>query len=508
MPLDIHSPDLTLGIAGAGAMGRGIAQIAAQAGLRVLIFDLQAGAAAAARDTIAATLSGLAAKGKIAQAAADAAAARIEAAAALEAFAPCHVVIEAIVEKLEAKRQLFTALESIVGEDCILASNTSSLSVTEIAAACHKPGRVAGYHFFNPVPLMKVVEVIDALLTEPWAGEALTGLARRMGHTPVRAKDTPGFIVNHAGRGYVTEALRLLGENVAGFYEIDRILREAAGFRMGPFELLDLTGLDVSHPVMESIYHQYYQEPRYRPSALAAQRLAGGVLGRKSGRGFYAYPDGRQQAMPVLPVPAARPARVWVSGARPEFAAAVRDLVRQLGGTLDESQSPQDGVLCVVTPLGEDATVCAAREGLDAARTVAIDALVGLDKRRTLMTTPLTSAAMREAAHGLFASDGVPVSLIRDSAGCVTQRVLAHIVNIGCDIAQQGIATPEDIDRAVTLGLGYPKGPLALGDALGARTVLTILENLQAVSGDPRYRPSPWLKRRALLDASLLTPET
>ena len=496
-----------VGVIGAGAMGRGIAQIAAQAGLRVLIFDLQAGAAAAARDTIAATLSGLAAKGKIAQAAADAAAARIEAAAALEAFAPCHVVIEAIVEKLEAKRQLFTALENIVGEDCILASNTSSLSVTEIAAACHKPGRVAGYHFFNPVPLMKVVEVIDALLTEPWAGEALTGLARRMGHTPVRAKDTPGFIVNHAGRGYVTEALRLLGENVAGFYEIDRILREAAGFRMGPFELLDLTGLDVSHPVMESIYHQYYQEPRYRPSALAAQRLAGGVLGRKSGRGFYAYPDGRQQAMPVLPVPAARPARVWVSGARPEFAAAVRDLVRQLGGTLDESQSPQDGVLCVVTPLGEDATVCAAREGLDAARTVAIDALVGLDKRRTLMTTPLTSAAMREAAHGLFASDGVPVSLIRDSAGCVTQRVLAHIVNIGCDIAQQGIATPEDIDRAVTLGLGYPKGPLALGDALGARTVLTILENLQAVSGDPRYRPSPWLKRRALLGASLLTPE-
>jgi 3-hydroxybutyryl-CoA dehydrogenase len=508
MKPEIHSPALALGIAGAGAMGRGIAQIAAQAGLRVLIFDLQAGAAAAARDTIAATLAGLAAKGKIAPADADAAAARIEPAAALEAFAPCDVVIEAIVEKLEAKRQLFTALEGIVGEDCILASNTSSLSVTEIAAACRRPGRVAGYHFFNPVPLMKVVEVIDALLTEPWVGEALTELARRMGHTPVRAKDTPGFIVNHAGRGYVTEALRLLGENVAGFDEIDRILREAAGFRMGPFELLDLTGLDVSHPVMEAIYHQYYQEPRYRPSALAAQRLAGGVLGRKSGRGFYAYPDGKQQAMPVPPAPSARPARVWVSGARPEFAAAVRARVQQLGGTLDESQSPQDGALCVVTPLGEDATACAVREGLDAARTVAIDALLGLDKRRTLMTTPLTAPAMREAAHGLFAADGVPVSVIRDSAGFVAQRVLAHIVNIGCDIAQQGIATPEDIDRAVTLGLGYPKGPLALGDALGARTVLTILENLQSFSGDPRYRPSPWLKRRALLNASLLTPES
>lgn len=504
---DIHSPALTLGIAGAGAMGRGIAQIAAQAGIRVLLFDLAPGAAAAAQQTIAATLSGLAAKGKIATEAAEAAAGRIEPAATLEAFAPCHVVIEAIVEKLEAKRQLFAALEGIVGEDCILASNTSSLSVTEIAASCKRPGRVAGYHFFNPVPLMKVVEVVDALLTEPWIGEALAALAQRIGHTPVRAKDTPGFIVNHAGRGYVTEALRLLGENVAGFHEIDRILREAAGFRMGPFELLDLTGLDVSHPVMESIYHQYYEEPRYRPSALAAQRLAAGVLGRKSGRGFYAYPDGKQQAMPALPAPNARPTKVWVSSARPSFAAAVRNLVCALGGNLDESQSPQDGALCVVTPLGEDATTCAAREGLDAARTVAIDVLLGLDKRRTLMTTPLTSTAMREAAHGLFAADGVPASVIRDSAGCVAQRVLAHIVNIGCDIAQQGIALPADIDCAVTLGLGYPKGPLALGDALGARTVLEILDNLQACYGDPRYRPSPWLRRRALLGASLLTPE-
>ena len=508
MKPDSRSPNLTLGIVGAGAMGRGIAQIAAQAGIRVLLFDLQPGAAGAARDTLATTLSGLAAKGKIDKAAAEAAATRIEPAAALEALAPCGVVIEAIIEKLEAKRQLFAALEDIVGADCVLASNTSSLSVTEIAAACKRPCRVAGYHFFNPVPLMKVVEVIDALLTEPWVGEVLAELARRMGHTPVRAKDTPGFIVNHAGRGYVTEALRLLGENVAELHEIDAILREAAGFRMGPFELLDLTGLDVSHPVMEAIYRQYYEEPRYRPSALAAQRLAGGLLGRKSGRGFYAYENGKQQIPPAAPAPTARPARVWVSAARPPLAESVRKLVRQLGATLDESQAPQDGALCVVTPLGEDATTCAAREGLDASHTVAIDALVGLDKHRTLMTTPLTSTAMRDAAHGLFAADGVPVSVIRDSAGLVAQRVLAHIVNIGCDIAQQGIATPEDIDRAVTLGLGYPKGPLALGDALGARTVLAILENLQSFYGDPRYRPSPWLKRRALLDASLLAPKS
>jgi 3-hydroxybutyryl-CoA dehydrogenase len=508
MKPDIDSPDLTLGIAGAGAMGRGIAQIAAQAGLRVVLFDLAPGAAAAARETIGVTLTGLAAKGKLSAEAAAAATARIAPAAALEDFAPCRIVIEAIVEKLEAKRALFRSLEGIVAGDCILASNTSSLSVTEIAAALERPGRVAGYHFFNPVPLMKVVEVVDALLTEPWVGEALTALSRRMGHTPVRTRDTPGFIVNHAGRGYVTEALRLLGENVAPFHVIDALLRDAGGFRMGPFELLDLTGLDVSHPVMESIYRQYYEEPRYRPSALAAQRLAGGLLGRKSGRGFYGYEGGKQQSFPDAPAPDVRPAQVWISPARPELAQRVADLVQRLGGTPGKSQSPRDGDLIVVTPLGEDASSCAAREGLDPARTVALDALFGLDKRRTLMTTPLTTATARDEAHGLFAADGIPVGVIRDSAGLVAQRVIAHIVNIGCDIAQQGIALPADIDRAVTLGLGYPKGPLALGDAVGARTVLTILENLQQSSGDPRYRPSPWLKRRALLDTSLLTTDS
>jgi 3-hydroxybutyryl-CoA dehydrogenase len=249
---------------------------------------------------------------------------------ALEDLAACHFVIEAIPENLELKRNLFQSLEPIVGEKCLLATNTSSLSVTAIAAGCRLPGRVGGFHFFSPVPLMKIVEVIDGVLTEPWVGKALTELAIRMGHTPVRAKDTPGFIVNHAGRGFGTEALHIYGEGVAEFYEIDRILRDAAGFRMGPFELFDLIGLDVSHPVIASIYHQYNQEPRFRPSPITGPRVEAGLLGRKSGRGFYTYRDNVPDPMPAVPVPESRPSRVWVSHEDPDAYALVSTLVAEL----------------------------------------------------------------------------------------------------------------------------------------------------------------------------------
>ena len=200
------------------------------------------------------------------------------------------IVVEAIVEELEAKRRLFGDLESIVSDDCILASNTSSLSVTAIAADCDRPERVAGYHFFNPVPLLKVVEVVDGLLTAPWVGDVLDAVARRCGHRPVRAKDSPGFLVNHAGRGFNTEGLRIVQEGVARPRDVDDILREGGTkFRMGPFELMDTTGLDVSGVVMESIYRQFYEEPRFRPVPIARQRMAAGLYGRKTCRGFDAY---------------------------------------------------------------------------------------------------------------------------------------------------------------------------------------------------------------------------
>jgi len=507
VPLDLERPDLTLGIVGTGVMGRGIAQIAAQAGIRVVLYDTRSDAAPAARDYVTTALGKLAEKGRIPAEAAARVARQLDIAHVLTHLSSCQVVIEAIAEDLEAKRELFQHLEAVVAEDCILATNTSSLQVTAIAAACKRPERVAGFHFFNPVPLMKVVEVVDGVRTAPWVCDALFAFARRCGHTPVRAQDSPGFIVNHAGRGFGTEALACLREGVAEFYEIDRILRDCAGFRMGPFELFDLTGLDVSHPVMDSIYNQYYQEPRYRPSPLTAQRRVAGLLGRKSeNRGFYEYADGAAKPMPVAAVPGAGVPKVWVAphGLHDEVATTAS----KLGAHLDGGDRPGPDSLILVAPLGQDATTAALAENVDPTRTVAVDALFGLAKRRTLMTTPATSAAMRDAAHALFARDGVPVSVIRDSPGFVAQRVVAHIVNIGCDIVQQRICSPPDLDLAVTLGLGYPKGPLAWGDAIGAGRVAAILEALLAASGDPRYRASPWLRRRARLGLSLLHPET
>jgi 3-hydroxybutyryl-CoA dehydrogenase len=506
----MSEPLRTIAVVGAGLMGRGIAQITAQAGFDVALFDIKPGAAAEGKRAIGATLAGLAAKNKLTEDDAARATARIALVDELGELSRVDLVIEAIVERLDAKQALFAALEAIVGKQCILATNTSSLSVTAIAAACANPERVAGLHFFSPVPLMKLVEVIGGLLTAPHVVERLLAFGAALGHTPVRARDTPGFIVNHAGRGYGTEALRILGEGIADVATIDRVLTDGAGFRMGPFALFDLTGLDVSQPVMESIYHQYYEEPRFRPSPLGAQRLAAGVLGRKSGRGFYDYGSGNAPTVAPVAAPpsdAASARRIWVSARDAAARQRVILLLAQLGAEIDPDPQPAPDAACLVLPCGCDATTAALDEGLDPAHTVALDALPDLAKHRTLMTTPITRPDVRDAVHAVFAADGVSVAMIHDSPGFIVQRVLAHIVNIACDIAQQRIAAPADIDMAVRIGLAYPKGPLAWGDAIGAARVLTTLQELARAYGDPRYRPSTWLSRRARLGVSLLTPE-
>ncbi len=498
-----------IAVIGAGAMGRGIAQIAAQAGATVWLYDTQPAAIEAARKAVCEQWDKLAEKGRITAEAASGHKARLRAAASLADLAPCGLVVEAIVEKIEVKKSVFTELEGIVADDAILATNTSSLSVTAIGAALKRPQRFAGYHFFNPVPLMKVVEVIAGLKTDAAVCQRLSDYARQMGHTPVQAQDTPGFIVNHAGRGYGTEALRIVSEGIADFATIDRILRDQVGFRLGPFELFDLTALDVSHHVIESIYHQYYEEPRYRPNVITAQRLAGGVLGKKVGEGFYKYVDGTQQtpAEPPVPVVENLPP-VWVSP-RAARRSELLQLLKDLGAKIETGQSPSPEALTLVAPLGFDVTTVAVVDRHDPARTVGIDLLVpdAATKRRVIATNPATRADMRDAAHALFARDGKPVSVIRDSGGFVTQRVVAAIVNIASDMCQQRVCTPQDLETAVTLGLAYPMGPLAMGNRFGPDSILEVLFNMQTVYGDPRYRPSPWLRRRGAIGLSLLHEE-
>ena len=499
----------TIAIVGTGAMGRGIAQIAAQAGSQVLLMDSHPGAAEAARHLLKEQWGKLVAKGRITADQATAWTERLCPVSALADLAACDLVIEAIVERLDAKQALFSQLEAVLRSDAVLATNTSSLSVTAIGAGLQRPERLVGFHFFNPVPLMKVVEVIAGLRTDPAHCATLASYAREMGHTPVQAQDTPGFIVNHAGRGFGTEALRIVGEGVADFATIDRILRDQVGFKLGPFELMDLTALDVSHPVMESIYRQYYDEPRFRPSVITAQRLAGGLLGKKVGEGFYRYVDGVAQLPAEAPAPTVHDMPpVWVSP-RAARRAELYQLLKDLGADIETGQSPSPHAITLVAPLGFDVTTVAVVERLDPARTIGIDMLIddAATRRRVLATNPATRLDIRHAAHALFARDGKAVSVIRDSGGFVTQRVVATIINIASDICQQGICSPKDLETAVTLGLGYPLGPLAMGDRWGPTNILEVLFNMQTVYGDTRYRPSPWLRRRGAIGLSLMHVE-
>jgi 3-hydroxybutyryl-CoA dehydrogenase len=505
--MDANQEGLILGVVGAGAMGRGIAQVAVVGGCSVKLYDAKAGSAVEAKGFIEKMLGRNVEKGRMAQEDAEDAIARLEVVDGMADFKDCDCVIEAVIENLEIKHAVFKELESIVSDDTILATNTSSLSVSTIASACEKPERFAGLHFFNPVPLMKLVEVIDGVLTDPAVGDFLMVLGRRLGRESVRVKDAPGFLVNQVGRGYNIECAHIISDGVAEVVDMDRILRDAMGFRMGPFELLDLTALDVTHPATQLIYEQFYHEPRYRPASMLQMRLDAGLLGRKVGKGFYAYPDGKMQVPDEAPAPAYDGRKVWVSNANPEFGDKLRAIVSDAGAPLDGGDKPGDGSLILVTPLGDDATTAAVNEGLDATRTIAVDCLFGLDTRRTLMKTPVTDPAYSAAAHGLLGGGDVPATVIGDTPGFVTQRVVAAICNIGCSVAQQRTAAPDDIDKAVKLALNYPKGPLEFGEFVGPDKIVTILNNINKLTGDPRYRLVPWLRRRAQLGVSLLTPE-
>jgi len=492
----VDSSDYCLGVVGLGAMGQGIAQVSVMGGMRTLLYDAGEGAAAAGREKIVARLRRLVEKGQIAAEAAGAMQGKLVLAEALADFRACDAVIEAVVEKIEVKKAVFADLEAAVAETAILATNTSSIPIGAIARACRHPGRVAGMHFFNPVPLMQLVEVIKGPDTEQAVCDRLADLGRRMTRTPVQVKDMPGFLVNFAGRAFTTESLRMQHECVASPAKIDAILRDCCGFRMGPFELMDLTGIDVNFPVTTIVSEGYMHDPRIATAPRHKLLYEAGRFGRKTGRGHYEYgPDGKMiDGGEADHQPGGPPAtQVLLAEHDDGLAAFVADLGLAVIAR-DDGKSPILGY-----PVGEDATTFALRTGADSRRLVALDLSAATDKRVTLMTAPGADPVAREAMAAALVAAGRKATPIADSPGFVAQRMRAFIANLGCYMAQIELARPAEIDLAVRLGLNYPLGPLEMATDLGPGTTLRIMEGLQAITGEDRYRPSLWLRRRALL---------
>lgn len=503
MTFNADKNGLTVGVIGAGAMGRGIAQVSVTGGMKAIIYDAAEGAAQKAEEFIIGMIGRSVEKGRLEAAAGDAARRNLSVATTMEELASCDLIVEAIVENTDIKQQVFAKLESIVANDTIIASNTSSIRISKIASACRIKSRIAGLHFFNPVPLMKLVEVIRGAETSDATIEALSIIGKRMGRVPVVVKDAPGFLVNLGGRSYTTEALRIVSEGIAAPHEVDAIMRDACNFRMGPFELMDLTGIDVNFPVSQIIYNGYFQDQRLATSPLHENMMEAGRLGRKTGAGFYEYDESGTIIRPDADATAqAEPARqVYLA----EPSTGLDMLLRDLAIMPMKEDNGKCAILCA--PIGEDCTAYALRLGLDPKRVVAIDVLTGVFSRATIMAAPGADEALVQSVIALMSKVSNTVTRIKDSPGFVAQRIRAMIANLGAEMAQIGIASPEDIDKGMKLGLNYPHGSVELAETLGVKNCFDILTHLQTITGDDRYRPSQWLRRRALLGLPIHTPD-
>ncbi len=518
-----------IGVLGAGTMGAGIAQLACRSGARTLLFDPFPQALKKGVERVRDGLSREAAKGKLSAEEAQEASERIEPAGELQALAGCELVIEAVPESLELKHELLGRLSEIVAADCVLASNTSSLLITAIATAVKNPERVVGMHFFNPAPLMRLLEVIAGTESGERALAVAHATGEAMGKTVITASDGPGFLVNRCNRPFGLEALRLLQERIADIEVIDRICRMEGAFRMGPFELMDLVGVDVGFEISKSFYEQSFGEPRWRPSMIAARYVAAGLHGRKSGRGYYTYEGaesggGHRPQDPAPPDPSLTPGEgvVVISGSG-TMAEQLRGAAREAGYEVRGPHEPSGGVLPALaidcsleTPdaagrSGEGSPghdggailILCARASLSrmpqGASAIGFHALAPLEKANLVELTRGRDASAVAAgrAERFFNALGKHVVWVGDAPGLVLGRIVCQLVNEAAFSLGEGVGSAEDIDLGMVLGLSHPRGPLHWADEIGVDHVLAVLDGLCDEYREERYRAAPALRRLA-----------
>ena len=484
-------------VVGAGIMGLGIAQVAAQAGHTVMLFDAREGAAAEAKDKLAATLAALEAKGKLSADAVAQTLQRIQAISSLDAAASARLVVEAIVEKLDIKRGLFKQLEAIVAVDCVLATNTSSISVTAIANGLQHPERMVGMHFFNPVPLMKLVEVVSGLQTDPAVAASIFELSKVWGKVPVHARSTPGFIVNRIARPYYAETLALLLERAATPTVLDACLR-TVGFRMGPCELMDLIGHDTNFSVTQSVYEANFFDKRFAPSGVQRDLVDGGLLGRKSGRGFYDYNDGAAkpavESVEQTSPPVFQKLCVHGQGALTDRLAAT---LGEAGHSFDRAPG-SDWVGLEVD--GAQLRLTDGRTASQIGAEVAVfDLSLNTGQDGVLAWAPSLQASDEWTctAASWLAVLGFKPQRIADVPGLVVARTLAMLINEAADAVQQGVCTVEGANAAMKLGVNYPAGPFEWLASWSVPAVVQLLDALDDFYRGERYRVSPWLRQQS-----------
>ena len=480
-----------LGVVGAGTMGAGIAQLGALAGVETHVHDPLADALAAGIEKTRANLAKGAERGRWSKEDADGAEGRLHTAAALEGLGGCDFVIEAAPERLELKRELFQDLSAICGDETVLATNTSSIPVTFLASAVARPEQVVGMHFFNPAPLMRLVEVIRGIDTSDATLDRARELGEAMGKRVIVAADGPGFLVNRCGRPFYTEALRLLQERVATHEQIDRICRLGTGFRMGPFELMDMVGIDVGYEVAKSFNELSFGEPRWKPNPIQERMARGGRHGRKSGRGYYDYSGGEHRPPDPEPLePGGGENRaITIAGS-----GAVADGLAERARAAGYEVMAEAGEIVEVRALGLPPMLLCADRSL---RTHAEPDAVGFNVVPPVEASQLVelTGERSDQVELHWNRLGFHTEWVEDAPGLVLGRIVAQLVNEALFAVGEGVGSPEDVDAGLELGLNHPRGPVGWGRTIGFDRVLAAIEGIWAERREERYRPAPLLVR-------------